>query len=781
MLIDAGFNGPARVRVCVLALLGVMSLSACDERNGIAGEESTGKSASGTATEESELGLQTAFRVRDDFEAGLNSDSGWAGGVNQAAHVVADRPFRLRFEVESSDQGSASRQYRLEVRRNGGEWAPLPAENFPQPEKLHELDLGSPTDESSDLLWQFEQGGAESMSLHTDDGEAHLRVETGDKPMLALGRYRVPWRPREFAVELRLGDEDRARAGIIFDYRGIEDYSRIEVVPPDTVRLVRVEDGRTAVVSEHRVDIDAGRWMELKTIIDGRRLVVEFDDEALVFSEKLATEVPAAKLGLYMPERSNAGFRSITIEGEPHSPRTSIVASETFDHGAPTRDVLSASEHPFSGGAGVSFSERTPPWHAEAGHGEWEFPIVIRRFSDHAALNEAGDRFDFRMVQVGNGVVPAGTSASVTLKVPDGHVGGTFVETPMRLGPWQAQSGDLYFLMEPAETWNALMTISSSDGGDSWREVDGESRPQTGDLEGFGSLLVDDRIHMLHQTSGEVVYHVFNTADHPKAPNSWAIRDEHVDSPPEPPTQVADIAVRSDGSVVAVYGGADKIRLRARSPGGQWSEKRVVDADTEHILSGPTIVHGRNDVVHLVYTADDGSAWYRRILSDGALSERVRVTSSLASSSEDVGSILPLLYLPQSGAVSIIYRSREGRLHERRVHADGGLSEPLVVSERIVAQNPVDSDQVGADAVVDGDTVHVLFIEDGTGRLFHASRHEGAWSEADLLVDGEDIQWVRGRVMELPGHGRVYGFVYDAGSDGGSGMNRFGRLGLRTP
>lgn len=779
MLIDPRFNGPARV--CFLAMLGVMSLSACGDRSGNPGEASMGESASGAATAESGRDRQTAFRVREDFEAGLNSDAGWAGDVNVAASVVADRPFRLRFEVESKDEASVSRRYRLEVRRNGGEWAPLPAENFPQPEKLHELDLGSPADASPDTHWRIEQGRAESMSLRADDGAAHLRLEAGDEPMLALGRYEVPWRPREFAVELRLGEEDSARAGLIFDYRSLEDHSRVEVIAPDTVRVVRVEGGRSTVLAEHQVGIDAGRWMELKTIIDGRELVVEFDDEALVFSETLATEDPAPMLGLYMSERGAADIRAIAIEGEPHTPRTSIIASETYDHGAPTRDVLPVSEQPFSGGAGVSFSERTPPWRADGGHGEWEFPIVIRRFSDHAALNEAGDRFDYRLVEDDGGELAAEATASVSLELPDGHLGGTFVETPMRIGPWQADSGDLYFLMEPAETWNALMTVSSSDGGDSWREIDGENRPKTGDLEGFGSMLVDDRIHMLHQTSDEVVYHVFNTADHPKAPNSWAIRDELVAAPPEPPTQVADIVVRSDGSVVAIYGGADKIRFRVRSPGGQWGEERVIGADTDFLLSGPTIVRGSNDVIHLAYTADKGSAWYRRILPDGELTEPVRVASNLGTASEDIGSILPLLYLPQSDSVSVIFRTREGRLNERRIDADGDRSDTLVVSERIVAQNTVDSDQVGADAVVDGDTVHVLFIEADTGRLFHASRHGDAWRENDLLVDGERVQWVRGAVIERPGDRRVYGFVYDAGSDGGSGMNRYGQLTLETP
>src|SRR5690606_13489095 len=111
-------------------------------------------------------------------------------------------------------------------------------------------------------------------------------------------------------------------------------------------------------------------------------------------------------------------------------------------------------------------------------------------------------------------------------------------------------------------------------------------------LEGLASVLVDDQIHILHQTSDDVWYHVFRTSDHPTKPDTWTIVDEKLASPIEPPTQVADLAVRSDGSVVAVYGGPHKIHLRTRSTTGEWSEETVIDADLEPDLSGPSLVLG---------------------------------------------------------------------------------------------------------------------------------------------------------------------------------------------
>ncbi len=764
----------------LLALLAALLSSGCSDRDP-AGESQTAEDERlvETTSETAAAHRQTAFRVRSDFDAGLNDDAGWAGEIDEAASVEADHPFRLRFEVTAGGDDPQPRQYRLEMRRNGGAWKPLLAENFPKPAKVHEFPLES-SDGDAGRFWNVEAGDASSLRWEAKGDDPHLEVGADDQPLLALGRYSVHWQPIEFATEMRFGNEDSRRAGMVFDYRDADNYSRVDVIAPDTLRLVRVEGGRESVRAEHPAEVETGRWLELKVIFDGRELVVEFDDEALVFSEPLG-EGFSPRLGLYMPGDSTADFESFVVEGKPRSPRASIVASPVFEHGAPTEDVLPVSDRPFTGGTGISFAERTPPWTGDGGHGEWEFPMVIRRFSDRAALNESGDRFDFRVVEPEAGALAAEATASVTLEVPEGHIGGTFVETPMRIGPWQAENGDLYFLMEPSETWNQLMTVKSSDGGRSWREADGANRPATGDLEGFASVLVDERIHMLHQTSDDVWYHAFNTADHPDAPDTWAVRDERLASPEEPPTQVADIAVRADGSVVAIYGGPDDIRLRIRSADGQWGDARVIDAEGDAVLSGPTLVLGRDDIVHLAYTSSDGSAWYRRIRPDGGLDDPFRFASDLGTGSEDIGSILPLLHLTESDSVSVIFRSSEGRLFERRVSADGSWNEPLAVSDHRVVQNAVDSDQAGADAVVDGDAVHVLFIEADTGRLFHASRRDGDWRDAELLVDDADVQWVRGSILELPGEGRVYGYVYDAGSDGGSGMNRFAHVVLRAP
>lgn len=719
---------------------------------------------------------QTAFRLRSDFEAPLNADRGWAAATNQAATVFTDQPFRLRFELESTGSTTEPRQFQLQVRRNHGPWEPLEAENFPQPAKGLELNVDKRAREGMvGAPWHFVSGGEEALSWQKIKDDSALRWKASDTPVLAMIREEVHWEPVEFGAVLRFPPAGAARAGIVFGYENADNYLRAEIHANEGIRLVAVRAGEPVHLAAKPFDIKRNKWFEVKVMMEGSVVTLEYGDGALIFSEDLGAAIPVSGTGLFVPKGHQVDLQSLLCEGEPHSPRTSIIASASFSHGAPTDDLLNISSQPFTGGSGISFAETTAAWGSNSGQSEWEFPIVIRRFADEAALNVPGDRFDYRVVDAQGRPLPTNTMAAVTLDVPPGHLGGTFVETPMRLGPWQAKNGDLYFLMEPAETWNALMTVKSSDGGQSWLEIDGDHRPTTGDLEGFASVLVGDTIHMVHQTSDDVWYHLFRTSDHPEQPDTWAIRDEWIASPEEPPSQVADLAVRSDGSVVVVFGGPHKIHYAIRSPDGNWSESQVIDGGVEPDLSGPAMTLGLGDIIHLAYTGRDGTAWYRQLSADNTLSERTLVADGLGRGSEDIGSILPLVYLPENNTVSVLYRLANGQLWERRFSGDGkDWSEAVPVTRRAVAQNPVDSDQTGADAIAHGDSLHCLFIDEANGHLYHTMRRgKASWTQAQRCGEDHPVQWVRGTVVKDVNGESVYGYVIDGGSFGGSGMNRY--------
>ncbi|PQJ34910.1 hypothetical protein BSZ35_10160 [Salinibacter sp. 10B] len=477
--------------------------------------------------------------------------------------------------------------------------------------------------------------------------------------------------------------------------------------------------------------------------------------------------------------RNGGAWRPVLTADFPYAtsevtPRVSVTSTAAYENLADATDLLDGSTASYAGGKGVRLSGQGPALPDHGVQSEWEWPLVIRRYADGAATNEDGDTFEFRMVDVKGRPLAAESTPKITATIPPRLLGGTYPETPGRLGPWEMSDGSLYFLMEPAESYNKLMTVKSTDGGDTWREVDGAHRPASGDLEGFASAVHDGTIHMLHQIDAGVLHHSFRTTDHPNNPDRWAVRDDTVATPGEPPVQVASITARSDGSLVGIYGGPEHIHYTIRSPDGTWGEETTIPSETGDPLSGPQSVRGTDDTVHLAYTRRDGTAWYRRIRPDGSLSAPQQISSKLGTAETDVGSVLPLVHLPETNTTAILYRRADSTLWARRADADGQLSAPVQVTERAVVQNAADSDQVGADAVAIGSSIHVLFIENGTGHLYHTrSDTAGTWTPATLQVDSVNAQWVRGQPVR---QGRAYGYVYDAGSNGGSGMNWYGEV-----
>jgi hypothetical protein len=514
-------------------------------------------------------------------------------------------------------------------------------------------------------------------------------------------------------------------------------------------------------------------------------------------------------------------LRDFPYPDEISTPRVSLVRADGWGSGVPTEDLLTRSTLPFAPGEGVSDTLHTDaegdalesdnaaaPWPAAGEgatggtfpasvpvHGEWEWPVVIRRWADGAVTNEDGDRFDFRMLDGAGRPVAGAGPVRVTLRIPDGLLGGTYVETPGVLGPWQGEDGTLYFPMEPAETFNVVMMVASTDHGTSWTEVDGTNRPVTDDLEGFATAWHDGVVYLLHQISEATYLHAFDTRVGPAevagnpgtsgVPSGrWVIRDELVSEHGEPPIQVAALVARSDGSLVAAYGDSDGLRYRVRRPEGRWEPEGRIEVADGGLASGVMAVRTADDVVHLSYTvtSPDGSTrsvWHRTLTPAERPTAATRLDDEVGTAEEEIGAVLPMGWLSAADMVVVAWRRADGTLWERRIQANGTVTSPVRISPRPVVQSGADSDQVGADLVVHDGVVHVVFIDEESGDLWHTSSPApGAWTPARPVIRAIDAQWVRGRIVRDGSGSAVYGIVYDAGSDGGSGMNRYATIAL---
>ncbi len=464
------------------------------------------------------------------------------------------------------------------------------------------------------------------------------------------------------------------------------------------------------------------------------------------------------------------------------SPPVSIVSCEAFFLGEEADDLIAVSEKPANPGAGISLAYTTPGWYPEPPTGastEWEFALVVRRWADGPQLVRDGDRFSLQMVDhLGRPL--AGPVPEFSVNVPKRHLGGTFVETPARIGPYENSIAELYFIMEPTETDPVFMMVKSTDGGQSWLEADAENRPQIADLEGVGSVMSEDgTIHIVHQISEGVYYHAFATSDHDGNKDRWIV-DSHLITPhKKPPTQTADIALRPDGSLIAAFGAGDQLKFSILEPRGKWSKATYLSHDQSMAFTNPSLIDLPDGTVDIVYKSMDGKGWHRQILPDNSFTRPQQIADNLGTTESENIAILPLIYLPGKKTTVAVFRQSDGFLYLSSRNSDNSWSEPLRVSDRPVITNAVDSEQAGADVVAWGDKIILSFISEEDRDIYLAIIEDFSHTpNARRIVRNIDGSWLRGNILYRQPNSPLYGIIYDAGSKGGSGFNKYIPLSL---
>ncbi|MDQ1296803.1 MAG: hypothetical protein QG611_782, partial [Bacteroidota bacterium] len=336
-------------------------------------------------------------------------------------------------------------------------------------------------------------------------------------------------------------------------------------------------------------------------------------------------------------------------------------------------------------------------------------------------------------------------------------------------------NGDLYFIMEPTETNNLFMMVKSTDGGKSWFEVDPDNRPQENDLEGVGSVMTKDGvIHIVHQVSKAVYHHAFATSDYAGDKDRWIV-DSHLITPQEePPTQTADITIRPDGSLVAVFAAGNQLQYCISKPDGTWSKADYFNQNDPVGFRNPSVVCQPDGTVDIAYKSMDGKGWHRQLLPDNSLTKPQLFAQNLGTDESENIAILPLIYLPEKKTTVAVFRQSDGFLYMSYKSSGKSWSEPARVSDRPVVTSAADSDQTGADAVAWEDRIIISFISEENRDIYlTAICGFDQTPDARLIVPDIDGSWLRGNILQHQKSNPVYGIIFDAGSKGGSGYNRY--------
>lgn len=466
----------------------------------------------------------------------------------------------------------------------------------------------------------------------------------------------------------------------------------------------------------------------------------------------------------------------------PSTPEVWVVTSARYDDGDRTTDLLSGSAAPFVRGRGKE-THVTGSLRLRGRHTEVEFAIVIPTFHDGARQNKTGDTFEFRLARPDNTAVSgAFTNPEITLMVPPGLIGGTYVESPNRIGPFRDGNGSLYAILEPAETDNVFMVIKSADGGRTWTEQDGANRPDTNDLESVDAVLAGDELHIVHHEGNAVVYHVFRVSTHPDSPDTYRLTDELIAGPITYDEQSVALEVLSGGTVRCFYArtAGKRGRVFYRTRDGGWGAEQSLDDQKGVDFYGVAAVRGASDKVHIVYYGDDGSVYHRSLSSAGVLSEREALTTDAGATEAERVPFMPPVYWNDAGDEKIMvgYRkSSDGRIHTRIITNDGRPSAESVASDHAVSNDQAQSCQPAANLANDGSTVYLHYADAATEDIFRdVFRPEAGWGRDVEEQDGAEADLIRGVVFThsaANGGARVIGYLVDNGSDGYTGTVRY--------
>jgi hypothetical protein len=535
------------------------------------------------------------------------------------------------------------------------------------------------------------------------------------------------------------------------------------------------------------LNVDSGWAAALDTdpTIDAETLFrIRFELEELDSNSKTAT--------LKFQYRKGAGGW-VDLTYQPRTalataaPSVYITDSAQYVDAAATTNVLAASAKTFTAGTGEE-NNTLPELTMNNQHTEYEVCVVIHTFYDGPGQNVDADTFEFRMVESDDTIL-GGTyvTPQITLNVPAGLIGGCFVESPARIGPFLDTNGNLYAIIEPAETENVMIVIKSTTGGDDWAEVDGANRPTNTDLESVDVQQVGDTLHILHQRgslySHAVLYHRFRMSDHATNPDTWEITDEAITSTISTSNQCAAIAVRSDTTIVAFYnsgdGTDDRVYYKIRSSGGVWGSENSLDNTATTAFLFASCVLGASDKVHIFYHEQDNHDIYHKSLnSSDTLSARELVEADASSGATLRWGMTEAIYWDDSGdeIIMVAVRDESDKFLYTIVVTNDGSPETRKLATAAVAEKDQDSEQPTATLAIDAatKTAYILYSGNVDYDLWRDKAvNDGGWgTDVELLAD-KTIHWVRARVFtHSAGNGgkKVLGYLYDNGSDGGTGF-----------
>ena len=373
-----------------------------------------------------------------------------------------------------------------------------------------------------------------------------------------------------------------------------------------------------------------------------------------------------------------------------------------------------------------------------------------------------------------------------------GSVGGIYPESSNALGPYADTNGNLYTITEYTPGGGDTTTPypamrKSTDGGNTWAEVDAANRPTTAqDLESAWLVQFGTKLLLLRQRSGtsspNIAYTEFNTSDAPSNPDKWS---GTVDDVAGTPTALADsaqavaLAVRQNGDMYAfyvVYNGTNyMVKYKKKPSGGAWGAENQIGTTSKNNhqpVIANTIYANGDSIPIMVFNKVDLTLDLYYLSSSDVLTGPTVVATGLSSSGNLLcPMITPAVRYTAPGSVDrymFAWQTADGGSISA-VPIDNGTvgSIETNVTDNSVWTNPTytTSLQPAAGLAVDTVAAEVFIVySDNTNHDLWVARRNGSWGTDTQIVASTECQFAQANVfLHSPGNGgvKVLGIVWD--------------------
>lgn len=424
-----------------------------------------------------------------------------------------------------------------------------------------------------------------------------------------------------------------------------------------------------------------------------------------------------------------------------------------------------------------------------AGGGQWIFPDSIAGSeSNSLAVSDSSDVEIIELVEkAGSESISIAVSESAdvdeSVKVLPAALGtGISPESQSYVAPIIDSNGNLYTIMESllAQS-NQPKAMKSTDGGQTWNEMDAANRPGTdtgsiGDLES-GWIVWDSSAKVMHFVwqRSYAAWSGFRTSDHPTNPDTWVSNTRENVAAFEGTPQYASITMPTDQSYDWIfYGNAAASGYRSRTGSGSYGTAQTLAATA----IGPAAALGNNNVSHVIYNTGT-QLFYKSLSSDGTLGSAVRVDTN-GTHSVSLAHAKPIPYMRDGSTEVVTCLFINSSKHLKAVDIVNGTpgAEQTITTSAVAIDGDggVTTGSAGAYITgdVDGTKVHAIWVDTTSGDIYHSERPDaGSWSTPDMLVDmgAQRGLWLYARVLQYPSSARVLAYTYDRtpwADDGGN-------------